>query len=101
MSERDHYACFLSPAREGMPDDPTPEESGAAVAHFEYLEQSLARGVVVFAGRTTDPPFTGIVVFEADNAGDAERFVKEDPGVRAGVFTARVQPFRVALIRGE
>ncbi|MFG0307201.1 MAG: YciI family protein [Phycisphaerales bacterium JB040] len=94
------FAVFLSPARAGMPDAPTPEEAEAVAAHFEYYRGLLRDGVLVLAGRTTEPPHAGVMVFEAAGDAEAERIARADPGVAAGVFEIRVQGFRVALMRG-
>lgn len=93
------FAVWLSPAREGMPEAPTEAEALAASAHFAYYQGLLADRKLILAGRTTEPPFAGVMVFAASGLGEAERVAHEDPGVVAGVFVARVQPFRVALLR--
>lgn len=94
------FICFLEPVREGMPAAPTPEEAEAIGAHFEYYRSLLDGGVLVLAGRTLEAPFVGVFIFEAGSMVEAERIVGEDPAVRGGVFRARVQAYRVALIRG-
>ncbi|MBO6512544.1 MAG: hypothetical protein JJ974_01090 [Phycisphaerales bacterium] len=93
------FICFLTPSREGMPDDPTPEESKAAMAHFEYYKQLHSNGTLILAGRTQTPPHTGILVFEAPDLNSAQEIANTDPAVIAGVFNTRVQPYNVALMR--
>ncbi|WP_226642656.1 YciI family protein [Mesobacillus subterraneus] len=67
--------------------------------HFESLKRLLAQGTVIMAGRTTtmDETAFGIVVFKAENQGEAERIMLSDPAVVEGVMTAELHPFRIAL----
>lgn len=95
------FICFLEPSREGMPDSPTPEEAAGVRAHFEYYSRLRDEGVLILAGRTQEPPFVGVFIFEAPTREDAARIVAADPGVTEGLFRARVQPYRVALERGR
>jgi len=101
MGTRERFLCVLTPSRSAMPEDPTPDEAASTAAHHEHLKRARESGVLILAGRTSSPPFTGIVVFEAEDQSAAERFVRDDPAVRAGVLRARVQPFRVALGAGD
>ena len=94
------YVCFLEPGRPEMPTDPTEREQRLIGEHFAYLQDLTERGVGVLAGRTTDAPFVGLFVFRAESDEAAEALVGVDPGVAAGVFVARVRPFRVALLAG-
>ena len=99
MSDQPQFICFLKPTRQGMPESPTPEESAAALAHFNYYKDLLAQGTLILAGRTQEPPHVGIMIFEASDQQAAESIVNNDSAIIAGVFTARVQPYRVALSR--
>ncbi len=99
MGERQQFICFLEPAREGMPEAPSPEEQQAVGAHFAYYQRLCEEGVLVLAGRTQEAPWIGVFIFEAESREEAERVVAEDPGVRAGVFAVRLQSYRVALAR--
>ncbi|UCD76862.1 MAG: hypothetical protein JSV91_08015 [Phycisphaerales bacterium] len=94
------FIVFLEPARDGMVANPTAEEAAKVQAHFEYLKSLTERGVVVLAGRTTEPPITGLVVFFASDEAAARSLMVDDPAVKAGVFKARLQPFGIAL-RGD
>ncbi len=94
------FIIFLEPARDGMVDSPTPEEAEAVQRHFEYLKRLTDDGVVTLAGRTTEPPFAGIVVLQSDGRESVEAIVTDDPAVKAGVFSARLSPFHTALSRG-
>ena len=93
------FICFLEPAREAMPESPTDEEAAGAQAHFEHCTRLRDEGVLILAGRTQEAPFVGVLIFEAQSREDAQRIVREDPGVAGGFFNARVQPYRVVLAR--
>jgi uncharacterized protein YciI len=57
---------------------------------------------VVLAGKTLDDADEGqfgLVVLEVSSADEARRIMEEDDAVRARIMTARLFPFRVALIR--
>lgn len=69
------------------------------MAHFEYYKELHNKGALILAGRTQEPPHTGILVFEAEHEIAAHEVVSLDPAVIAGVFQARVQPYQVALMR--
>jgi len=78
------------------------EADNAVVAeHFAYLKGLLAEGRLILAGKTDglDERTFGIVVFEADSMEAAERTMKEDPAVKAGIMTGQVFGFSVALNR--
>jgi uncharacterized protein YciI len=81
----------------------TDKHKTAAVKHFERLKKAAADGKVVLAGRTTeamDKTF-GLVIFEADSEADARKFMEADPAVVAGVMTATLHPYSVALQRKQ
>lgn len=88
------------PARPAMVADPTTEERRLAEEHFEYLVTLRDRGVVILAGRTQEDSGTfGIVIFEADDAAAAREVMGSDPAVAAGLFTATLHPYAVAVAR--
>lgn len=77
------------------------KDKAATSRHFERLKRATERGKVILAGRTTeqlDKTF-GLVVFEAENEKDAQAFMDDDPAVIAGVMTATLHPYSVALQR--
>jgi uncharacterized protein YciI len=79
----------------------TDKHKAAAGKHFERLKKATADGKVILAGRTTealDKTF-GLVVFEADSEAAAKAFMEADPAVVAGVMTATLHPYSVALQR--
>ena len=79
----------------------TAKENAVIAKHFERLSKAVAQGSVIMAGRTSEalPQTFGLVVFEAENLEAATQFMQDDPAVVAGLMTARVHPYVVALLR--
>ena len=70
-------------------------------AHFQYLSKATQAGKVILAGRTDesfDKTF-GLVIYEAENEEAARAFMESDPAVVAGVMTATLHPYSIALQR--
>jgi uncharacterized protein YciI len=78
----------------------TSQERMVVGRHSDYLEGLLDQGKLIFAGRCWDGPF-GIVVIQAADEAEAQEIVDQDPSVMAGVQTAELYPFDVALVRGR
>ena len=97
MSEMQTYIYKIQARREGFKAGPTPEESAAMSAHWEYLEAKHAAGELILAGPCTDTAF-GIVIFLAASEAEARAFMENDPSVQAEVMGAELHPFRVSLI---
>ncbi|MEO8123913.1 MAG: YciI family protein [Burkholderiales bacterium] len=79
----------------------TDKEAAVVARHFERLSKATAEGQVILAGRTTeglDATF-GIVVFEAETLDQARAFMQSDPVVAAGLMSATLHPYAVALQR--
>ena len=79
----------------------TDTENAVVARHFAWLTDAVKSGQVILVGRTTeslDKTF-GIVIFEADSAAAASEFMHSDPAVVAGLMTATVHPYSVALQR--
>ena len=77
------------------------KDKAATSRHFQRLQKATENGKVILAGRTTellDKTF-GLVIFEAENEKDAQAFMDDDPAVIAGVMTATLHPYSVALQR--
>lgn len=92
------FIYIIEPAREDfLPENATTEEYEHIAKHWEYLVHHNGTGCVKFVGRTTSSPFTGLAVYEAKDQGDAQAFFDNDPAVKNGVFSGRVQPFTVAI----
>ena len=79
----------------------TKEDHAAVGRHFERLKEATKLGQVILAGRTDEPgdKTFGLVVFEAADEEAARAFMKGDPAVVAGVMTAQLHPYTVALLR--
>jgi uncharacterized protein YciI len=79
----------------------TDAETGVIGRHFARLAAATASGRVLIAGRTMEalPDTFGLVIFEADDVDDARRFMAADPAVIAGLMTATLHPYQVALQR--
>lgn len=78
------------------------EADGAATErHFAHLKRATAEGRVILAGRTLEPgdKTFGLVIFEAPDEATAREFMESDPAVVAGVMTATLHPYTVALQR--
>ena len=70
-------------------------------AHFQYLSKATEAGKIILAGRTDesfDKTF-GLVIYEAESEEAARAFMEFDPAVAAGVMTATLHPYSIALQR--
>jgi uncharacterized protein YciI len=79
----------------------TKEDEAVLKRHFARFQQAAESGQLILAGRTSesgDKTF-GIAIFEAPDEGAARNFMQEDPAVAAGLMTAELHPFAVALQR--
>jgi uncharacterized protein YciI len=100
MTASKQYLYRVRPSRATMLETgPTAEEGRIIDEHFAYLQALARRGVVLLAGRTlnTDTDSFGIVIFLAGSDEEAERIMAGDPAVRAGVMSAQLFPYRIAL----
>ena len=92
------FAYVLTPCRPTFLQDMTDAESAKVAEHFAYLQRMLAAGELILAGRCDDATF-GIVIFSATSPAVARARMEDDPAVVAGVMTAKLHPFRVALTK--
>ena len=79
----------------------TPEDKAALDRHFARFQHAIETGEVILAGRTResgDKTF-GIAIFQAADDAAARQFMESDPAVVAGLMTAELHPFAVALER--
>jgi uncharacterized protein YciI len=109
-----------SPAQEPKPDKPkqfiyvlrlvprlysdsawTKEDEAALGRHFVRFKKAIETGELILAGRTTEPgdKTFGIAIFQAADEKAARSFMESDPAVVAGLMTAELHPFAVALER--
>lgn len=79
----------------------TKEDKMALDRHFARFQHSIETGELILAGRTREPgeKTFGIAIFQANNEGAARKFMESDPAVVAGLMTAELHPFAVALER--
>lgn len=79
----------------------TDKENAIVGRHFSRLAAATQAGQVVLAGRSNEPldKTFGVVIFEADNEAAARQFMNADPAVEAGVMTATLHPYVIALQR--
>lgn len=79
----------------------TQADDDAVSRHFTRLADGVKAGKVIFAGKTTEPLDTtfGLVVFEAESEAAARQFMESDPAVVAGVMSATLHPYALALQR--
>ena len=81
----------------------TGADKQAVSDHFARLQAAARERKVIFAGRTLEggEKTIGLVVFEAADLQEAERFMTQDPAVVAGVMTFDVHPYLIAVSRYE
>jgi uncharacterized protein len=79
----------------------TDKESALVSRHFERLAAAARQGRVILAGRTGEPLAAtfGVVIFEAENEAAAREFMQTDPAVAAGLMSATLHPYTIALQR--
>ncbi len=79
----------------------TQKENEAVGRHFARLSEATKLGKVIFAGKTSEPldATFGLVVFEAESEAAARQFMESDPAVVAGVMSATLHPYALALQR--
>jgi uncharacterized protein YciI len=95
------FLYTLHPTRVAMlTEGATPGEQALAARHWTYSQDLLARGVVVFAGRTLtrDGDSFATVVIRADSADAARAIMEGDPAVAGGLFRARLYPYQPMLM---
>jgi uncharacterized protein YciI len=79
----------------------TKEDTAAISRHFARFQHAIETGELILAGRTTEPGAKtfGIAIFQAPDEAAARQFMESDPAVVAGLMTAELHPFAVALER--
>ena len=77
----------------------TKEDKAASDQHFIQFQEATKSGQLILAGRTGEPDDKtfGIAIFTASDEEAARAFMKADPIVSAGLMTADLHPFAVAL----
>jgi uncharacterized protein len=79
----------------------TEDDKAAVQRHFNRFKDAVKTGQLILAGRTleTGEKTFGVAIFEAADEDAARAFMNADPAVIAGVMTAELHPFSVALER--
>jgi uncharacterized protein YciI len=79
----------------------TKEDNMVLSRHFTRFQHASETGELILAGRTKEPgeKTFGIAIFEAKDEAAARAFMESDPAVVAGLMTAELHPFAVALER--
>ena len=77
----------------------TKEDNGVLERHFARFQEAIKSGQLILAGRTKEPgdKTFGIAIFRASDETAARAFMEADPAVSAGLMTAELHPFAVAL----
>jgi uncharacterized protein YciI len=102
--EKKEYMYRVQPMRPAMlTKGPTPAEKSIISEHFSRLAELTGKGVVEFAGRTTNTDKTsfGIIIFRAESEAAAREIMNNDPAVKQGVMKATLFPFHTALMEGR
>ena len=78
----------------------TEADNAATYAHFKRLQEAAAAGKVILAGKTDEPldVTIGLVVLRAADEAEARAFMEGDPCVAAGVMTAELRPYGLAIL---
>lgn len=79
----------------------TQEDKMALNRHFTRFQHAIETEELILAGRTREPgdKTFGIAIFEAKDEQAARKFMESDPAVVAGLMTAELHPFGIALQR--
>jgi uncharacterized protein YciI len=77
----------------------TDKENAIVQNHFMYLQNLEKEGKLILAGRTLISDPLGIVILEVDTEEDAITLMNNDPAVKEGIMTAKLFPYRVAILR--
>jgi uncharacterized protein YciI len=90
----------ILPTRQEMVAQATDEETAVIAEHFGYLQALKSAGILILAGRTqVDEGTWGITIFEAPDEASARAVMQTDPAVAAGVMSATLYPYVVAVAR--
>jgi uncharacterized protein len=95
--EPTHFLYLAKPPRESFVHDATPEEYQVLHQHFAFMEDVRGRGQLVLTGPALDGS-CGIAIFKVTTQEEAEALAREDPAVRAGLFTWTVHPLAVGAV---
>jgi uncharacterized protein YciI len=92
------FLITIEPSRADLAATMGLEEQRVTGEHFEYLKHLHGKGVVLFAGRTTDEKnLRGLIVVVVADKAAARALLEADPAVQAGIFRGRIEEFMVVL----
>lgn len=94
-----HFLPGDRPEQATEPAAWTTQDERVFEEHYARLQRAGAEGTVILAGRSQDGVGPAVVILEAESEDEGRRFMEEDPFLVHGLFTATLQPFRVALAR--
>ena len=79
----------------------TKDDTAVLGRHYAPFQHAIETGELILAGRTQEPGDRtfGIAIFQAPDETAARQFMESDPAVVAGLMTAELHPFGVALER--
>jgi len=101
MADKQHFLFMIHPVRgQAFFDDMQPSEVKAMSAHFEYLKQAMAAGIVLLAGPMLDQTF-GVGLLRVDSEEAAHEFLRNDPSVKANVQRPELHPMKLSLWAGK
>jgi uncharacterized protein YciI len=77
----------------------TKEDNGVLERRFARFQEAIKSGQLILAGRTKEPgeKTFGIAIFRASDEAATRAFMEADPAASAGLMTAELHPFAVAL----
>ena len=96
--DRRTYIYKITPARKDFLQAADEVGNNYMALHFKYLQELLARGVLVLAGPCLDTAF-GIAIYYADSEEEARKIMENDPAIKAGIMTCELHEFSIALMR--
>jgi uncharacterized protein len=94
------FVYLTRPTKANFLQTLTESEKLTLSVHFEYLNSALKSQTLIMAGPCTDAAF-GIVVFKSASLNEAEKFMNNDPAIKAGIFSGELHPYRVSLIQDK
>ena len=95
--------CGCPCGRQHRPQDRRARKAPGPRDHAEMTAEiysAAAAGKVILAGKTDEPldVTIGLVVIRAADEAEARAFMEGDPCVEAGVMTAELRPYGLAIL---
>lgn len=96
MSDKPLFIIIYRPPRSDFLHTQTREEIRTIEQHFQYLQKLEREGLLILAGRCEDASF-GIALLRASSEAEGYKIMKNDPAVKARIFSAEIRQFRIAI----